>query len=106
MTDIVKVKGIRLLLGGRDWVVPPLNLAALEQLQEQLARFSGGLDADSVALVLDATTAALRRNYPDITREQVADMLDVANMAEVMEAVMDVSGLKRQAQEATPPGEA
>lgn len=106
MTDIVKVKGIRLLLGGRDWVVPPLNLAALEQLQEQLARFSGGLDADSVALVLDATTAALRRNYPDITREQVAEMVDVANMAEVMEAVMDVSGLKRKAQEATTPGEA
>lgn len=106
MSDIVKVKGIRLPLGGRDWVVPPLNLAALEQLQDRLARFSGGLDADSVALVLDATTAALRRNYPDITREQVADMLDVANMATVMEAVMDVSGLKRQAQEATPPGEA
>lgn len=106
MADTVKVKGITLHLGGRNWVIPPLNLAALEQLQDQLAQFSGGIDAASVAAVLDATTAALCRNYPDITREQVAEMVDLANMAEVMEAVMDVSGLKRQAQEADTPGEA
>ncbi|MFK7088684.1 hypothetical protein AAFM71_07690 [Chromobacterium violaceum] len=97
MTGIVKIKGIPLSLGGTTYIVPPLNLGALEQLQERLANFSGGIDAASVGTVLDAAHAALVRNYPDLTRERVAELIDVANMGEVMEAVMDVSGLKRQA---------
>jgi hypothetical protein len=52
-----------------------------------------------VATVIDTAHAALRRNYPDTTREDVADMLGLENMVEVMECVMDVSGLKRKAVE-------
>lgn len=96
MSKIVKVKGIAIEMGGQEWIVPPISLRALEQLQERLAHFSGGIDPQSVALVADATHAALRRNYPDISRDDVLDMLDVANMLEVMQAVMDVSGLHRR----------
>jgi len=97
-----KFKGVRVVFAdGTELVVPPLNLAAVELLQERLVAFSGGLDAQSVALVADATVLALQRNYPGISRERVvSDLLDLGNMAEVMEAVMDVSGLKRKEQEA------
>jgi len=100
MSESVKIKGIPLSLGGKTYIVPPLNLGTLERLQERLANFTGGVDQESVSTVLDAAHSALLRNYPEITREQVAEMIDVANMAEVMEAVMDVSGLKRKAIEA------
>lgn len=96
----VKIKGIPLELGGETLIVPPINLGALEQMQEALASYTGGLDKVSMATVLDAAHAALRRNYPDMTREDVADVIDVANMQQVMEAVMDVSGLRRKALEA------
>ncbi|OQS41131.1 hypothetical protein [Chromobacterium haemolyticum] len=99
MTELVKIKGISVLLNGKAYVIPPLNLAALEQLQDRLEQFDGGIGKESISTVLDATTAALKRNYPDLTRDQVAELVDVANMAEVMEAIMDVSGLKRKAQE-------
>ncbi|WP_337881807.1 hypothetical protein [Chromobacterium haemolyticum] len=100
MTEIVKVKGVPVTLGDKKYIIPPLNLGALEQLQERLAAFTGGIDAASVGTVLDAAHAALLRNYPGITRDDVAAVVDVGNMGDVMEAVMDVSGLKRKAIEA------
>lgn len=105
--SIVKVKGIPVELGGVTFIVPPLSLGALEQLQAGIAGFTGDVfDKAQIALVIDAALAALKRNYPDITREQVAECIDVANMPEVFEAVMDVSGLKRKSLEAVTPGEA
>lgn len=100
MTTNTKFKGIKILLGDRELVVPPLNFRSLQQLQERLAKFSGGVDPESIGLVVDATHEALRRNYPEITRDEVIDGLDLENMLPVMEAVMDVSGLKRKAVEA------
>lgn len=95
---IVKVKGIEVELGGSRLVVPPLALGALEQLQDRIVGFKGDIrDKDQVATVIDAAHASLKRNYPDLTRDAVAEMIDVSNMAEVFEAVMDVSGLKRKA---------
>lgn len=105
---IVKYAGITLNLGGVDYVLPPISLGALEQLQSRVAGFTGDVtDAGQVSSVIDATHASLSRNYLDITREQVAEMIDIGNMADVFGAVMDVSGLKRKALEGeAPTGEA
>lgn len=104
---IVKVKGIPIPFNGTDYVVPPLSLGALEQLQERIASFTGDIRSkEQVATVLDAAHAALKRNYPEVTRDEVAEWIDVANMAEVFEAVMDISGLKRKTLEAGQQGEA
>lgn len=96
-----KVKGVQVeFADGTVLTVPPLNLAAVEMLQERLVKFTGGMDKESIGLVVDATLAALQRNYPDMTREHLVNsLLDLGNMQEVMEAVMDVSGLKRKEQE-------
>lgn len=94
------INGNRLDLGGTPYEVPPIALGDLERLQSRLVAYQGGLDAESVGTVIDAAHAALRRNYPEITRDQVGGLIDVGNMAEVFEAVMDVSGLKRRAGEA------
>lgn len=97
---MVKVKGIVLNMGGADYVVPPLSLGALEQLQERIAAFTGDAsNKEQVATAIDATFAALKRNYPDLTRQDVAELIDLGNMGEVFEAVMDVSGMKRKAVE-------
>jgi hypothetical protein len=102
---IVKVKGIPMSLAGEAYVVPPLSLGALEQLQDRLAKFTGDVGgAGQVSTAIDALHAALRRNYPDVTREAVADLVGLENMADVMEAVMDVSGLRRREIEAAQAG--
>lgn len=96
----VKFKGIVVILGGISYVLPPLSLAAMEVMEKELAAFTGGTDGASIRTVVDAVHSALKRNYPNIERQEVAEGLDLGNMGEVMEAVMDVSGLKRKSIEA------
>jgi hypothetical protein len=100
---IVKVKGKTVNLNGADYVIPPLNLRALEQLQDKLTTFGGAPSLENMGIVADIAHAALKRNYPDMTRDEVADLIDFGNMTEVMEAVMNVSGLTAQSDA---PGEA
>lgn len=77
---------------GQKLIVPPLSLGAVVVLQERLQEYDGA-SLKSVAVVIDALTMALNRNYPEITKEQAAEMVDLSNMNEVMLAVMSVSGM-------------
>lgn len=99
MAGLVKYKGIKKEIGGVEYIIPPISLGTLEQMQERITQVTDSTDASSVSTVIDATHASLKRNYPDITREHVADIIDVENMMDIYEAVMDVSGLKRKALE-------
>lgn len=87
--------------GGRVYTVPPLSLGALQQLQgklESLQDQHNPLSPAAVSTVLQATHSALVRNYPAITPDDVANLVDVGNMHEVIAAVLDVAGIKRKAQ--------
>ena len=86
------IKGKEIELGGTVYVVPPLNLAAVEFFQDRLSNFTGGADLQSVTLVAEVTLSALKRNYPDMTLEKVKELIDLGNMVEVFQAVMQVSG--------------
>lgn len=96
------IKGIEYTFAnGETYTIPPLSLGAIEVMQERLDAFTGDGSLGSVKTVIEATTKALRRNYPDISEEKVAnELLDLGNMMEVMQAVMDVGGLRRKAIEA------
>lgn len=91
------IKGKEIELGGKTWIVPPLNLNAVEHFQDRLAGFTGGIDPQSVTLVAEVTHSALKRNYPDVTLEEVKDMLDLGNMIEVFQAVLQVAGFVARA---------
>lgn len=105
---VVKVKGIPVeFADGSTLIVPPLSLGALEQLHDRMVAFNGDVsDKGQIATVIDAALAALRRNYPELTRDQVAELIDLGNFIRVFDAVMDIAGAKRQAAEAPPSGEA
>lgn len=92
---VVNVPGVSFPFPGKTLVIPPLALGDLEQLLERInAVMAGNMDRDSIATVIDATHAALRRNYPDIERAEVAALLDLRNMREALDAVMSASGLE------------
>ena len=87
--------------GGQVYIVPPLALGNLQMLQDKLTAMTGveAMNPASIATVLDATHAALVRNYPDMTREKVGQLVDLGNMFEVIGCVMDVTGAKRKSSE-------
>ena len=103
------IPGVRFDFGGERWyVVPPLSLGVLQMMQTQLNELPSLSATDPVAVstMVDATLAALRRNYPEMTKDEVGELIDVGNMAEVFQCLMDVGGVKRRAQQEAARGNA
>lgn len=94
------IKGIELEISGQTFVVPPLALGDMEFFQEKLMAYKGDLSPESISTVIDLSHAALKRNYPELTRDDLKKLIDVGNMPMVMVAVMDVAGMRRKEVEA------
>ena len=92
----VKYDGTLVVLGGEEMIVPPLNFRSLRLLGshlESLSRVGADIPSpDNVESIILILHAAIERNYPEYTREKLEDNLDLANMTEVIAAVMRVSG--------------
>lgn len=92
------VGGIPLVMGdGKSYVIAPLTLGAIEDMQDAISSVGSDLSADTVKAIIDVAHSSLKRNYPDMTRNEARELIDVANMMSVFEACMDVSGMKRKA---------
>ena len=100
------IPGVAVAMGGHDWLVPPLTLGELRRLMpkvRQLTEIGAAMGEEQIAVLVEIVTAALRRNYPDVTPEEVENLLDLGNAAPVLNAVLTGSGLKLGG---TPAGEA
>jgi len=86
------IPGKEIALGGQKYILPPLNAAAVKQYREQISSVFVGQLPD-IELVSTLAHAALKRNYPEITVEQVDNLVDYGNMLDVWENLMNLSGL-------------
>ena len=75
------IKGIPVAVGDQTFIVPALTLGALERLADKIDTLGPG-DA------IDIVHTALGRNYPDLTRDQVAEMVDADNLSTFVAAAM------------------
>ncbi|MGD0826980.1 MAG: hypothetical protein ACLQED_09275 [Desulfobaccales bacterium] len=94
--------GVPLRLGGQDYILPPLNLAALEKYWPVIESW-GEPPASLVQRLSEAAEllhAALLRNYPELTLAEVKEGLDLASFPAILPQLLEVSGLTRR-----PPGE-
>lgn len=93
---LVKVPGVLYDFGGRKLVLAPLNLGALRQLLEKLKSIGAEASVEQIDTVVDAVHASLKRNYPDITRDEVEnDLIDASNAEELLPIIMNRSGLDK-----------
>jgi hypothetical protein len=96
------IDGVVISMGGKKWLVPPLNLKFLRKNSERLAQYQGvsAASPDSVDMALEIIQAALSRNYPEITSDVLLEIVDMGNVQQIMEAIMGISGLERVSGEA------
>lgn len=89
------LKGETLTLAdGKEYTLAPLTLGALEDYADRIEQLAfGGVDKESVQTVIEVAHASLKRNYPDMTRDQVRDLIDLSMMGEVLGAAMSASGI-------------
>lgn len=82
--------GEKIIVGGEEMVMPPLNIKAVKKFYKQLQQ---GLDpSQSVEVVTEIIYEALARNYPDLTTEQLEERLSLPEMNEVLPKLLEVSG--------------
>lgn len=94
MENIKKlIDGVTVNMGGKDWIVPALSFKQLRELLPKIQSLDQN-DKDSMVdekhtmIVTELVKAALSRNYPDVTIEDVENMLDIRNSSILMLAIM------------------
>jgi hypothetical protein len=73
-------------------------LKALRRLAPKLAdleKMDSMPTPEQLETVLDAVHSALVRRYPELTKDDVEEALDLENLRPILEAVMGAAGLKR-----------
>src|SRR6266404_7655055 len=96
------IPGIDIEMGGETYILPPLTLGQLrsgirDKMQENDKLIGEGKFWEALDIKNSIIGAALRRNYPDITDEDVGGMLDLRNYDKAWEIVLGGSGLRSQA---------
>ncbi len=88
--------GIIVHFAGSDWVVPALSLGQLKKLIPHFQALQGGqFSIEQIDSSLQVIHAALSRNYPALQLEDVEDLVDLAIMPILMDAILWASGLVR-----------
>jgi hypothetical protein len=93
------IPGVSVTMGGQEWTVPPLTLGQLRRLMplvKQLTEIGAQMGESQIAAVVEIVTAALQRNYPDLTTDAVEEVLDLGNSAQVLHVVLIGSGLRER----------
>jgi hypothetical protein len=90
------IDGIEISMGGKKWTVPPLTLKQIKKHEAQLKAISTASGTEAVAMAdvaVELIHAAMSRNYPELTRDETEDLLDLGNLVAAINAVMGASGL-------------
>jgi hypothetical protein len=86
------IPGTPVVLGDREYTVPPLTWPQALKLAPELALIHEAHALWSSKEVLRAylaiITAALRRNYPDLTEDKIAEIIDFGNCIALLRAVL------------------
>jgi hypothetical protein len=93
--------GVTLRIGRRDYVVPPLNLRGVKRVQA-LAPALNSEGPESIDAGIEVIQMAVSRNYPDITREQLEEDIDLGNLEGLVKAVVQIAGFKDPKAEGAP----
>ena len=91
------IEGEEVNIGGRKLIVPALTLRQIKNLKDKIQSLSrvDPTDEASQNAFLDVVHAALSRNYPDMKREDLDDLIDLRNAPIITRAIINSSGFAR-----------
>jgi len=88
-------------LGPKEYKCPPLNFKALRTLIPRLADLkqleAGKPTAEQMDIVVELVHAALLRHYPQLSKDEVSEYVDIGNFMKITTAVLGGSGLVKGA---------
>ena len=86
-----------IVLKGRKFTLSALTLGDLRKLEHVLLGVEGrvGNGFGSMLSLVPVIHVSLSKLHPEIALEELEEMLDLKSFAEVLDRVLEVSGLKR-----------
>lgn len=95
-------EGVKLRIGRQDYIVPALSMRQLKQYEKTIAQTQKSLGAAmspaDIDKFVEVIHAAVSRNYPDVTLDQMLDAIDLRSLPTLFPAVMGISGLEAKQQ--------
>jgi hypothetical protein len=89
-------KGTEIELGGDRFMLPPLSLDKLEELEphfQQLAAPAANLK-ERLRKLMPILLASFQRNYPEMTEGKLRELLDLPSLNLVVDAIMQANGFR------------
>lgn len=102
------ISGVEISDGARTFTIAPMNLRILlcDPTKGDIERISKGTGDDPASFqdaAINLILACGKRNHPDMTRDNVLDAVDAADLAGIVVEVMTKSGMmQRPLPKATP----
>lgn len=91
-----RFKGKPVVLGGVEYIAPPMGMEAVVELKERIDALDGGNEKTLVSVGLDLIHASLSRNYPELTRAEIGVMVEIGEFQPAFDTVMKISGLTKK----------
>lgn len=99
--DQVRFKGVPFFMNGREYIVPSLSLKQVQENDALLSQTFEAKDAEGAKKLMEfyvpVVGMALRRNYPEVTDDQLLEWLDLGTFGEAIRIVQSASGYARVA---------
>jgi hypothetical protein len=95
----VMIRGIPIEIGGKKYDMPPLGLDGLKVREEIMGRYAEMTDFERTEGMIEIVHAALVRNYPDLTLQDVRRDIhsyEITALSAALPALYEKSGLKSQ----------
>lgn len=89
--------GTKIILGGTEYIMPPIPLEGLAEIGDRLNQLGGAITPISAATLIDSIFLSLKRNYPEIKREEVSANIDFINFQATLDAFVSVNKLEPKA---------
>jgi hypothetical protein len=95
------IDGEKIMVGGVEMTAPPIAYGKVKKYYQDIKTLDpAGEEFAPIDKLLEVIHASLSRNYPDLTLEQLADMIFVAEITPAYQKILSISGFK-----AVAPGE-
>ncbi len=97
---IVKYTGKNYTLAGKEYIIAPLPLGYLEKNLDKIQKIDEATEQEALTLIIDTVHCSIKRNYPEITRDElVNELLDINNVNDLFATVLGASGFDKGEQE-------
>ena len=91
-----KYDGVRVWMNGKEWIVPALSLSQFRRHHCTLTNTDLKPQdwQEPISSRIPIILEAIQRNYPEMTEQQLLDMIDLRTYRTIFDAIIHASGLR------------